>query len=161
MTIEEMETKIRSLFPHVSLEKQEGPGDSSFLVAPENLRALCLHLRDEEELRFDYLTCLSGVDEGETLATVYHIHSLALGHFLTLRTRVPRENPEIDTVSDIWPAANWFEREAWDLFGIVYLGHPDPRRIMLPDDWEGHPLRKDFVDPHRYQEIDNERDYGI
>jgi NADH-quinone oxidoreductase subunit C len=92
--------------------------------------------------------CLSGVDQGkETLGVVYHLSSMTHLHKITIRTDVPASGPRVPTVSDIWPTANWHEREAWDLFGIHFMNHPDPRRILLPDDYPGHPLRKDFKVP--------------
>lgn len=156
-----METKIGAGAPGSVLEFREGPGDPYFVVDAAKITALGRFLKADPDLRFDYLTNLSGLDEKENLTVVYHLRSTTHGHGIEIRASVPRENPEIDSVTGVWAGANWFEREAFDLFGIVFRGHPDLRRIMLPDDWEGHPLRKDYEDPKRYQDIDNTRDYGI
>jgi NADH-quinone oxidoreductase subunit C len=103
---------------------------------------------------FDNLMNLSAVDyPRETpprLEVVYHLFSYSLRHTLVLKVHLPREQPAVPTVEGVWPAANWHEREAFDLFGIAFTGHSDLRRILLPDDWQGHPLRKDWVDPDLY-----------
>src|SRR5207245_661561 len=102
--------------------------------------------------QFDYLMCLSGVDYGKNLlGVVYHIASMKTKQKLTLKLEVAAEEAEVPSVWEVWPSANWHEREAFDLFGIRFSGHPDLRRILLPDDWDGHPLRKDFKVPEFYQ----------
>jgi NADH-quinone oxidoreductase subunit C len=161
MNIEEAEERLRAGVPDGVIELHKGPYSPHLVVRPEKLREVCLFLRDDEALRFDYLTHLSGLDTGANLCTVYRVLSLMHKRAVAMRVYVPRENPDLDTVSDIWPSAGWFEREAYDLLGIRYRGHPDLRRLLLPEDWEGHPLRKDYVDPLRYQDIDNTRDYGV
>ena len=115
------------------------------------------HLRDDPALKFDFLNCVTGVDyptEGsladhapeDKLAVVYHLYSYTHRHTLVLKVFVPRAEPRVDTVSDIWPVADWHERETYDLFGVLFTGHPDLRRIMLPEEFEGHPCRKDYVE---------------
>lgn len=103
-------------------------------------------LRDDTALRMDYLSCLSGVDfpDRKEIEVLYHLGSLPHKHKLAVKAVLPREKPEIASVEKVWPAANWHERETWDLLGVVFTGLSDPRRILLPDDWEGHPLRKDY-----------------
>jgi NADH-quinone oxidoreductase subunit C len=113
------------------------------------------YLRDAPELRFDCLSNLTGVDypgKGQ-IQIVYNLMSYSLGHELTLKVNVDRERPAVPTVQGVWPAANWLEREAYDLLGIDFIGHPDLRRILLPDDWIGHPLRKDYVEAPEYHGI--------
>jgi NADH-quinone oxidoreductase subunit C len=87
---------------------------------------------------------------GGKLGVVYHLHSTSLDHKIVLKTEVTAESPHAASVESVWKTANWHEREAFDLFGIVFDGHPDLRRILLPDDWEGHPLRKDYAVPEFY-----------
>jgi NADH-quinone oxidoreductase subunit C len=100
----------------------------------------------------DYLDCLSGVDLGKNmLGVTYNLSSITHHHKLTVKVEVSREKPEIHSVSSIWGTADWHEREAFDLFGIVFTNHPDLRRILLPDDWDGHPLRKDYKVPEFYR----------
>ncbi|MBP2669686.1 MAG: hypothetical protein H6Q80_1888, partial [Deltaproteobacteria bacterium] len=110
-------------------------------------------LKQDPALAFDSLMCLSGVDYKDRFAVAYHLHSLSHRHAVGVKAFLPRENPSLPTVDDVWPAANFQEREAYDLFGIVFEGSKDLRRILLPDDWEGHPLRKDYKYPESYHGI--------
>jgi NADH-quinone oxidoreductase subunit C len=113
------------------------------------LKDIARRLHDLEEAPVDSLTLISSVDYVEHLECVYHLYSYAANLYVELHVRLPRGNPAVDTVSDVWPGADWQEREAWDMMGIRFKGHPDPRRILLKDDWIGHPLRKDYVDDVR------------
>ena len=110
--------------------------------------------KSDPDLAFDNLLCLSAVDfPKETpprMEVVYHLLSYEHGHTFALKVHLPRENPAVATVEGLWGVANWHEREAYDMFGIVFTGHSDLRRILLPDDWVGFPLRKDWVDPDFY-----------
>jgi NADH/F420H2 dehydrogenase subunit C len=107
-----------------------------------NLVAVCRFLRDQ--LGFDMLVCISGVDMLDHLETVYHLRSTVRGQLLQLKVRLNHEAPEVDSVVSVWPTANWLERETYDLFGIKFAGHPDLRRMLLDDDFEGYPLLKSF-----------------
>ncbi len=118
---------------------------------------VCRFGRDTEELEFDYLSSLSAIDTGDDLGVVYHLFSMQHKHTLVLKVFVPREKPQVPTVQGVWPGANWMEREAWDLMGITFKGHPDLRRLLLPEDWQGHPLRKDFAEPPDYKGISTMR----
>jgi NADH-quinone oxidoreductase subunit C len=124
------------------------------LVAPEAIVEAATFARDDARLAFDNLMNLSAVDyPKETpprLEVVYHLFSYAKRHTVVLKVHLPRDQPVVPSVEGVWPAANWHEREAFDLFGITFTGHSDLRRILLPDDWQGHPLRKDWVDPELY-----------
>jgi NADH-quinone oxidoreductase subunit C len=129
----------------------DGVIDPFIAVAPDKIRDVALFLRDNEQTQFDSLMCLSGVDyTGGKLGVVYHLHSMPRGHKITLKVHVTAENPHCQSVESVWKTANWHEREAFDLIGIVFEGHPDLRRILLPYDWEGHPLRKDYSVPEYY-----------
>lgn len=97
-----------------------------------------------KEMGFDHLSSISGVEYEDRMECVYHIWSYEKRELLTIRTLVSKDDPEIDSVTSIYESANWLERETYDLMGIKFLGHPDLRRILLPDDFKGHPLRKDF-----------------
>jgi NADH-quinone oxidoreductase subunit C len=114
-------------------------------------------LRDEPGYEFDYLAVVTAVDLGDNFQSVYHLLSLTHRHSLVIKVEVPRDKPEVPSVAHVWAAANWHEREEWDLMGVVYTGHPDLRRIMLPEDWVGHPLRKDYEEPKEYHGIAHER----
>ena len=108
----------------------------------ENLVAVSRFLRDQ--LGFDLLSCISGVDMLDHLETVYHLRSTTRGQLLQLKVRIDHEKPEVDSIVSVWPTANWLERETYDMFGIRFTGHPDLRRMLLDDDFEGYPLLKNF-----------------
>jgi len=124
------------------------------IVATDAIAEVAAFCKSDPALALDNLMCLSGVDyPKETpprMEVVYHLFSYRHLHSFALKVHVPRENPAVPTVEGVWGVANWHEREAWDLFGIVFTGHSDMRRILLPDDWQGHPLRKDWQDPEYY-----------
>ncbi len=122
-------------------------------VAPGSVHEVSEFLRDDPHCQFDFLRCVTGVDRGESIEVVYHLFSYPLRHAFVMKTRLGRERPAVDSVSDVWPTANWHERETFDLLGVDFLGHPDLRRLLLPRDWEGHPLRKDYVRPAQYHGI--------
>ncbi len=107
-----------------------------------NLVAVCRFLRDQ--LGFDLLSCISGVDMLDHLETVYHVRSTTRNQLLQIKVRLDHEKPEVESVVSVWITANWLERETYDLFGIKFAGHPDLRRMLLDDDFEGHPLLKNF-----------------
>ena len=110
------------------------------------LKDVARRLKELPQLAYETLNWIAGVDLGAQLESVYHVYSWRTNTYLELHVTVPRAKAELDTVTDVWPAADWHEREAWDMMGIRYLGHPDLRRILLKDDFVGHPLRKDYVD---------------
>ncbi|HLQ10489.1 MAG TPA: NADH-quinone oxidoreductase subunit C [Ktedonobacteraceae bacterium] len=111
-------------------------------VDRSNLVAVCRFLRDQ--LGFDMLSCISGVDMLDHLETVYHLRSLTRKQLLQIKVRLDHEKPEVDSVVSVWPTANWLERETYDMYGIKFAGHPDLRRMLLDDDFEGYPLLKSF-----------------
>ncbi len=115
-------------------------------VAREKLRDVAARLKADPEVGYETLNWVAGVDRRAALESVYHVYSWKTNTWIELHVTVPRAVAEVDTVCDIWPAADWHEREAWDMVGIRYVGHPDLRRILLKDDFVGHPLRKDYVD---------------
>ena len=131
----------------VTGDEKKGFRDPFILVKTEALPEIALFLRDHETTRFDLLHCLSAVEWPEYFESVAHLWSMSHRHWAIVKVRVGKADPHVPSLSSIWPAANWHEREAYDLMGIVYDDHPDLRRILLPDEWEGHPLRKDYVMP--------------
>jgi len=117
-----------------------------FIVHCDDLTALARFIHDDPKLVMNFLMNLSAVDTKERFEMVYNVCSYPLKHRLYVKTVFDRDHPEVDTVMGVWPAANWYEREVWELFGIAVRNHPDLTRFLLPDDWnEGHPLRKDWV----------------
>lgn len=150
-----------------------GAIDPWVAVTPGALPEVCRYLRDDPELRFNFLHCISGVDYFEPdpkkaakiewqphLEVLYHLSSLVDKHRLVVKVILPRwkddvegQLPEVPTVSHLWSTANWHEREVYDLSGVRFLGHPDFRRILCPEDWVGHPLRKDYQMPLEYHGI--------
>ena len=142
-------------------------------VSPEGLLEVCRYLRDDPKLRFNMLNCISGVDYFEAdpkkaaktgwephLEVVYHLWSLPNKTSLVLKVILPRwkddvpgQLPEVPTVSGVWSTADWHEREVYDLSGIWFVGHPNLRRILCPEDWVGHPLRRDYEMPLEYHGI--------
>jgi NADH-quinone oxidoreductase subunit C len=139
----------------------EGAGrNASALVEPARIADVCGVAKREPALRFDCLSNLSGVDypKLQCIQVVYHLFSYPLRHWMVLKVNAPRDNPVVPTVSGVWQAADWQEREVFDLLGVTFTGHPDLRRILMPEDWPGHPLRKDFVEPQEYHGISTSRE---
>jgi NADH-quinone oxidoreductase subunit C len=122
-------------------------GETTVVVARKNLRSLAERCRDDEKLQFNLLTDATCVDRypmEPRFELQYHLVSIPLRQKVRLRVRLSGNDPVVDSMVPVWLGANWLEREIFDMFGIQFTGHPDLRRILLPDDWEGYPLRKDF-----------------
>ncbi|MBN8824694.1 MULTISPECIES: NADH-quinone oxidoreductase subunit C [unclassified Spirosoma] len=133
-----------------------------YLTIPANqLTNVCQFLRDDDRLFFDLLACVTGIDNGveaNTMEVIYNLTSIPYAHDLMLKVIVPRNThssklPSVPSVSHIWRTADWHERETFDLVGIQFENHPDLRRILLPTDWEGHPLRTDYEEQEQYHGI--------
>jgi len=120
---------------------------------------VCRFLRDDANLQFAVLSDLTALDwpKEEKLQVVYHLFSYSENHQVVLKVDLPRDNPKVATVEGVWKVANWLEREVYDLFGVIFEGHSDLRRIMLPEDWVGYPLRKDYVEQEEYDGISTQR----
>lgn len=126
----------------------EGSQFLQVTIPSEKILPLAGELKSNESTAFDFLFCLTAVDWPDHMQVVYHLKSTKQNHQLVLKAKIlSRENPEIETVCQIWRTAELHEREAYDLFGIKFLNHPDLRRLLLTDDWEGYPMRKDYDDP--------------
>lgn len=163
---------LEQSFPDaVSQTEVSGPHPHA-VVDAGGWRAVAQFLRDDPRLQFDWLRCITGVDllEDGLLVAIYELHATAappqpdgawtLRSEIAIRVPVERDDPRIPSVADIWPSANWHEREAYDLLGIRFEGHPDLRRILCCDDWVGHPLRKDYEFPLEYNGIPGVTEYG-
>lgn len=143
MNNEELKSALTSLEPSVVFE--EGGEWLNVFVEPGNLKPLALKLKSE--LKLDYLFSLTCVDWKTHLTMVYHLRNSDFQHTIVLKSKLDREKPEVETVCDIWRTAEFHEREVYDLFGVKFIHHPDLRRLLLTDDWQGWPLRKDYEDP--------------
>lgn len=157
-TVQEIFARLRAEFGENAVLGLFEPkaGDSYLSIAPEAIERVAAFLHEDAELFFNSLMCLGGVHEqGDqpALVVVYNLHSMRHRHRVTLHVRVPMEKPIVKSVQHIWAGANWFEREAYDLLGIQFENHPDLRRLLLPPDWTGHPLRKDYEYPKEYNGI--------
>ncbi|HID07087.1 MAG TPA: NADH-quinone oxidoreductase subunit C [Armatimonadetes bacterium] len=155
---EELEVRLRERLPTAILGTRIGKNGLEIRVDSEQLVQLCRVLRDDPELRFDFLRCISALDwiDEDEIEVVYHLYSIPRGHYIVLKVRVPRSEPRVPSVTHVWATANWHEREAFDLVGVIFDGHPDLRRILLPPEWEGHPLRKDYA----YDPVEFDEDYA-
>lgn len=159
MTPADIYGKLRSMdmdaVPPDDLEKLSADDAPELMisVAPGSLQKVAAYLAGNEELGFDSLMCLSGMDLADELQVVYHLFSIKHKHKLTLKVSLPKDSPKVPSVEGIWPTAGWHEREAFDLFGIEFEDHSDLRRILMPEDWVGHPLRKDYEAPKEYRGI--------
>lgn len=145
MEQELLKAKISEMLPAAAFE--EAGEWLQATIGPEGWKPLAEKLRSDAELEFDYLFCLTCVDWKTHLTMVYHLTSTIHRHHLVVKAQLDRSAPEIETVCDIWRTAEFHEREVYELFGVQFRHHPDLRRLILPDDFNGYPLRKDFEDP--------------
>ncbi|GAB3749601.1 NADH-quinone oxidoreductase subunit C [Spirosoma pomorum] len=160
MTFTELYSLLEEKFPQI-LQANTQNLQPYVIVPVDKLVAVCQFLRDDNRLFFDLLACVTGLDNSpaaDTMDVVYNLTSIPYEHDLMLRVTVPRNTggkslPTVPSVAHIWRTADWHEREAYDLVGIFFDGHPDLRRILLPTDWVGHPLRKDYREEEKYHGI--------
>ena len=155
MSPQEIARAIECQFPGTVLASLPGDKHPRVHVDAKDWRAVAEFLRKEPSIRLDWLQNLSGVDyvADEKMCVVYDLWSFELRHSFAVKVYCRRDNPRVPTVNDLWRTADWHEREAYDMFGIVFEGHPDLRRILCADDWVGFPLRKDYVFPREYHGI--------
>ncbi|MEQ1587843.1 MAG: NADH-quinone oxidoreductase subunit C [Cyclobacteriaceae bacterium] len=152
---EELLSLIRQI---TSEEVIEIPNSTPFgvIVKNEALLSVCERLYNDPAFYFDMLSCITGVDNGPEagmMEVIYHLYSIPFNHSLALKVVLPRENPELESVVSVWKSANWLEREVYDMFGIAFKNHPDLRRILMPADWKGFPLRKDYKHEEYYRGV--------
>ncbi len=144
----EIANLLKERFPEEVLQIKEFRGQVSVVVKKDRILEIMKFLKETPELDFDFLKDLCGVDylgkKSVRFEVVYTLYSMRHKHMIRIKAEVPEDECEIDSVVSIWRGADWHERECYDLFGIKFRGHPDLRRILLPEDWEGHPLRKDY-----------------
>jgi NADH-quinone oxidoreductase subunit C len=142
----EVGERLRARFGDDVVEFADQHGHSVVTVSPSRYRELATVLRDDADFACDFLDFTSAVDlpEEGLLELVTHVYSTTRRHHVRIKVRIPRDTPRCDTLSDVYPGANWHERETWELFGVVFDGHPHLVKLVLPEPFEGHPLRKDF-----------------
>ncbi len=155
----EKEQELIKLIQLFSAEEvSEIPNSTPFgvVLKSEVLLSVCEQLHQNPATYFDMLSCITGIDNGAeagTMEVIYHLYSIPFNQSLALKVILPRENPEVESVNSIWKSANWLEREVYDMFGIVFKNHPDLRRILMPADWKGFPLRKDYKHEEYYRGV--------
>jgi NADH-quinone oxidoreductase subunit C len=133
--------------------------DGVFKVKPAGLLETMRFLRDEPPLAFDFLQNLTAIDwiKQQQIQCVYHLFSYRHRHEVVVKVDLPRDNPRLPSVASLWKSADWMEREQFDLLGVVFEGHPDLRRLLMPDDWVGFPMRKDYREPSEYRGMPTSR----
>ncbi len=148
---------LKSKFPDDVLDIKEFRGETTIVVKSQSIEGVCRYLRDTPGLIFNFLSDISPVDyypdysRPGRFGVSYHIYSLLYNRRMRVKTFLSEDDPTVPTITTIWPAANWLEREAHDMMGISFEGHPDLRRLLMPDDWFGHPHRRDY--PLGYETI--------
>jgi len=143
----EIAEKIKRRFPDEVVEITQFRDQVSVTVKRDKIIDICRYLHEDPDILMDYLSDLCGVDypgRRYRFEVVYNLYSLKYRHRIRIKVMLPESDPTIDSVVSIWKGVSWHEREAYDMFGIIFKGHPDLRRILMPDDWEGYPLRKDY-----------------
>jgi NADH-quinone oxidoreductase subunit C len=148
---------VKAQFPGAVVDDQAGALEPFVVVKPEVLEELAYFLRDDPRLRMDLLSCVSGVDypDRQILEVIYCLDSTVHKHWLIVKVPLPRGNPRVRSVEQVWRTADWHERETFDLLGVQFEGHHNLVRILCAEDWEGYPLRKDYVMPETYHGIKN------
>ncbi len=171
MVPEEIADILKETFGEAIVETAMGSQHPTVIVAAARWHEIARFLRDDPRFQIDLLRCISGVDRlaDEQIEVIYDL--VAIGpaesdglrradHPIAIKIKVDREGGHLPSVADVWPTADWHEREVFDLLGVTFEGHPDPRRILCPDDWVGHPLRKDYEHPLEYHGIPGTTEFG-
>ena len=140
---------VQENFPQEIISTHSFRGDDTVIIKPENLRTIAQFLKETPRLDFNFLMDVTAVDylqagKKPRFEVVYHFYSIKGNHRLRVKVPVEEKTPEVDTLSDFWPSANWYEREVWDMFGVRFKGHPNLKRILMYEEFKGHPLRKDY-----------------
>jgi NADH-quinone oxidoreductase subunit C len=160
LTLEQIHERLTQKFGSAVGPLAPAKKDAFCVFARPKVVEICRFLKHEPDLFFDFLEDLTATDHPKEnlIRIVCHFYSYRHRHSFIAKIELDRNNPEVDTLEGVWKAANWLEREVFDLFGVTFKGHSDLRRIMLPDDWVGHPLRKDYTESGGYRGISNIRD---
>ena len=142
-----VEKTLRDTFPDAVIDSTDIQGILNIKLQPSALLQVCEALHDSENLAFDYLADITAIDWKDRIEVVYQLTALSTNTRIALRVDLDKDQPEVDSVTSVWRGADFQEREVYDLMGVVFNNHPNLSRILLPEDWEGHPLRKDYVIP--------------
>ncbi|MEX2336204.1 MAG: NADH-quinone oxidoreductase subunit C [Fulvivirga sp.] len=157
MEIDQLVSQLKEKFGDQIMHQLDDVSTPTAIVIDRNdLHQVCQELYTNENTFFDMLSCITGIDNGPeagTMEVVYNLYSIPFEQSLMIKVVLDREAPVVSSLCDIWKTADWHEREAFDMFGIQFIGHPDLRRILLPADWEGYPLRKDYQHQEYYRGI--------
>ena len=156
----EIHQKLQEAFGDAVGPLSEPKVDPFAVVKLDRIVDVCSWLKETPGIEMDFLEDLTAVDwpRRNVIEVVYHLQSFPHRHGIVLKVETDRQNPVVDSLEGVWKAANWLEREVYDLFGVGFAGHPDLRRVMLPDDWVGHPLRKDYQEAGGFHGIPNLRE---
>jgi len=154
---DEIHSIVKERFKDAVLEDHLEAAEPYIVVRPDVIEDLAYFCRDDERLQFDLLSCISGVDypPRNVIEVIYCLDSTSQNHWLIVKVALPRDNPRLRTVENVWRTADWHERETFDLLGVIFEGHHNLVRILCAEDWEGHPLRRDYVMPETYRGIKN------
>ncbi|HUK67057.1 MAG TPA: NADH-quinone oxidoreductase subunit C [Anaeromyxobacteraceae bacterium] len=160
MTVNEIHERLKASFGEAVAPLSEPKIDPFARVAKERLVEVARFLKSTPGLELDHCNDITGLDwpKRKVIEVVYHLFSYRHRHGIVLKVELDRDEPAVASVEGVWKAANWLERECYDMFGVVFEGHPDLRRVLLPDDWKGHPLRKDYAEAGGYHGISNVRE---
>lgn len=153
---DELARSVKEVCAHGDVIVDDAMTPKGIRIAAADLKVVCETLHRHPAFFFDMLSCISAIDNGPAAGTmdiVYNLYSIPFNHHVALKVVVKRDEAELESVSAIWKTANWHEREAFDMFGIRFKDHPDLRRILLPADWEGFPLRKDYKHQEYYRGV--------
>jgi len=159
MNAQEIYAKLKSQFGDAVGALSEAKIDPFVPVKADKIVAICQFAKTEAGLGFDYCEDVTGIDwpARNLIEIVYHLYSFKQRHQIVLKVETDRARPSVPSVQGVWKAANWLEREVFDMLGVIFVGHPDMRRILLPDDWIGYPLRKDYQETGGYHGVSNTR----
>ena len=154
MTPTEIKETLDQQFPGSVIDNEE-LAESQIELKPDQWLEIATYLKNDPSLNFDQLECVTGIDTGEDgpLQSRYNLHSMEHRHKIEVVISLDRNNPKVASIEQVWRVGDWFERETYDMFGIIYEGHRDLRRILCPEDWEGWPLRKDYEAQETYHGI--------
>jgi len=163
MTFEEIHQRLAAKFGERIGGLAPAKMDPYAVVPAAEIVGICRFLKDDPDLAFDCLMNLTAVDwpKKSQIEVVYHLWSYAKKHAFILKVQLDRAKPEVPSLDSVWRAADWLEREQYDLMGVSFPGHPDLRRIMMPDDWVGHPLRKDYAEQPQWHNITTTRENSL